>query len=98
MRFVLRAIVLVACTQITGCLTKGDTDVESREGEQPETCTTVCQHLSAATFGDCAKWSDYQDCVFECEDHNPTQEGLVCAANAGTCEEFRQCDSTYDIF
>lgn len=83
---------------LAACVSKGDTSVTQADGGQTSTCQSVCDHLSAATFGDCKKWTDHQDCVLECQDHMPTAVGLACAEDAQTCEEFRTCDSTYDIF
>ena len=88
-----RLLVLLA---LYGCVEKGDVNVEN---EEPlATCNSACEHLQAETFGSCAKWTDYDDCVAECQDHAPTAAGLDCVSNADTCEEFMTCDSTYDVF
>lgn len=80
----------------SGCLSKGDVNVE--RGEAKPTCNSACEHLQAETFGDCKKWTDYDDCVAECADHAPTEDGLACMVAAKTCEDFSQCDADYDVF
>ena len=80
----------------SGCLSKGDVNV--KQGEAKPTCNSACEHLQAETFGDCKKWTDYDDCVAECADHAPTEDGLQCILDATNCAEFKQCDTDYDVF
>lgn len=78
------------------CVSKGDTNIT--QGSAKPTCNSVCEDLQAETFGDCKKWTDYNDCIAECEDHSPTDDGLTCVSNASDCDEFQACDSKYDLF
>jgi hypothetical protein len=93
------ALALAVAALAAGCVSKGDTEISQGEDTGvPPTCNSVCERLQAATFGDCKKWDDYQDCIGECEDHRPILEGLECLEQVADCDAFRTCDSTYDIF
>ncbi len=89
----------LAMTLATGCVSKGDTNIErNSDADVPATCNSVCDRLQAQTFGDCKKWTDYDDCVAVCADHQPITEALECLETVTDCTEFHACDSKYDIF
>lgn len=81
------SIGIVACGDMGG----GGPDA----GKAPATCESMCTHLLSEILDGCMKTDSQDECVKECTEHQAEgefdQDGLECAAKAGTCEAWRLC-------
>ena len=97
LRRILTVALLAGAGLASGCVSKGDVNVEGgpAEGELP-TCANVCGLVTSNDVNWCGCGAyvpkdDRELCISQCEELAPPEDALRCSADAVNCDELADC-------